>query len=77
MMFFSCNMTKSLKDNEKLLVKNKIIIVDNDIDTKDPGFEEYDIKQTIKPKPNTKFLKLPTKLWVYNLSKPEKVKARE
>lgn len=76
MMFFSCNITKSLKDNEKLLVKNKIIIVDNTIDTKDPGFEEYDIKQTIKPKPNTKFLKLPMKLWVYNLSKPEKVKEK-
>ncbi len=78
MMFFSCNLTKNLKDNEKLLVKNKIVIVDDDNnDIKDPGFEEFDIKQVIKPKLNTKFIILPVNLWVYYLYDPKKIEKKE
>lgn len=62
---FSCNITKNLKENEKLLVKNKLKIDYEEIDKKDPGFQTYEIEDIIKPIPNKKFIH-PWRLSIYN-----------
>ncbi len=53
-LFFSCNVTKHLKDSEKLLVKNEISIEKKNDLKKIGGLNVYDINEVLKPEPNTK-----------------------
>ncbi|MCD6557377.1 MAG: hypothetical protein J7K64_09305, partial [Bacteroidales bacterium] len=46
---FSCNITKNIPENEKLLVKNKVEITNKHFNEKKSGFNESDIKQILKP----------------------------
>jgi len=77
MLLFSCNVTKNIKNNEKLLAKNKIEINKISKNKKDLGFETYEIEQIINPKPNSTFFWLPVRLWIYQLYTPEQIKATE
>lgn len=77
MIFFSCNVTKDIAKNEKLLAKNKIVINKKAKKNKDLGFEKFDIEQIINPKPNSTFFWMPVKLWIYQLYSPEQIKIKE
>ena len=77
MLFFSCNVTKNITKNEKLLAKNKIEINKNEKSKNILGFENYDIEQIISPKPNSTFLWIPFKLWIYQLYTPEQRLVKE
>ena len=77
MLFFSCNVTKNISKNEKLLAKNKIVINNNEKSHNNLGFEDYDIEQIISPKPNSTFLWIPFKLWIYQLYTPEQRLVKE
>ena len=63
-LIFSCNVTKHLKDNEKLLVKNKIEIVS---DKKTDGLSEDDLQTLIIPRPNSKSMFMRLNLRIYNI----------
>ncbi|MCF6365970.1 MAG: BamA/TamA family outer membrane protein [Bacteroidales bacterium] len=76
LLFFSNN-TYSQTKNKKRLTKVKIEIDKNKYDKKNAGFEKYDIEQLIKPKPNSRFLFMPLKYWIYNLPNQEKVTKKE
>jgi outer membrane protein assembly factor BamA len=65
--FFSCNVTKHLKDSEKLLVENKIKLEDRKDIKKDAELNIYTINQIIKPNPNTKIIGIPISLKMYYL----------
>ena len=70
---FSCNITKNIPENEKLLVKNKVEITNKHFNEKKSGFNESDIKQILKPQPNSKiFFILPFRLIIYNLKSDKK-----
>jgi len=73
MLLFSCNVTKNINKDEKLLVKNKIKINHASKNKKKLGFEKYEIAQIITPKPNSKILFLPVKMWIYQLYTDEQV----
>ena len=77
MLLFSCNVTKNIAKNEKLLAKNKIDINKGSKNNNNLGFETYDIEQIIYPKPNNTVFWLPMRLWVYQLYSPEQVKIKE
>lgn len=71
---FSCNSTKYLDKNEKLLIKNKIdIISEGNL----KGISESEIQSLVIPRPNSKFLFMRLNLAVYNLYSPEKIKKKE
>ena len=73
----SCNITKNIPDGKKLIVKNKIQIENKHFNKKKAGFSEKDIKQIIRPKPNSKVLyTIPLKLIIYNLTNEEKAKKK-
>ncbi len=77
LLLFSCNVTKDIGKNEKLLAKNKIEINKKSKGNNDLGFESFDIEQIIHPKPNSTFFWLPAKLWIYQLYSPELIKIKE
>lgn len=71
MLFFSCGVTKNLKEDEQLLYSSTLK-VDRPQDIK---IEE--LQTNISQKPNRKlFFFFPTYLWVYNLYKTENVEQR-
>jgi len=70
----SCNLTKNIPENKDLLIKNKVIIQYNNINSQKPDFSEKDIEQILKPRLNTKIFGIPLKLIIYNSVNPEKIK---
>jgi len=61
----SCNVTKDLKENQYMLVKNKIII-----ENPDKNVSTGDLESLIQQKPNKKFLGIvPIKLWFHSIFK--------
>ncbi len=59
--FISCSVTKNLKEGEIILSENKILInTDENTDEK--------LEALLKSKPNSRFLKLPLRLSIYNLA---------
>ncbi len=67
-LLFSCGLTKNIPENEYLLVKNKVEITNKHFSEKKSGFNESDIEQILKPRTNTKFLGIPVKLIINNLT---------
>ncbi len=72
--FFSCRTTKHLKENQKLLLKNKIKFVAKD---KKDAIDEGDLLALVRPRPNSKFLFLRFNLHIYNLYSPETIRRKE
>lgn len=60
--FTSCDAVKRVKTNEYLLTKNTVIVDDKEV-------KEELITNLIYQKPNTKFLRVPFSLYIYNLAK--------
>jgi len=67
---YACNPTKKLKENERLLIKTRII-------DKDTKLDQSEIESYIKQKPNKKiFGMLRFHLWLFNLANETKVKQK-
>lgn len=75
--FFSCSLTRHLKKGEQLLLKNEVVISDDYKKIDNPGFEEYEIEDLIKPKTNSKLFGIRIYLRLYNLYSPEKISKKE
>ncbi len=69
---FSCKPAKYLQKDEYLLQKNTLEIVNKDSKNENLGFEPYELEDLIKPKANTKLLRLPVYLYLYNMTDPVK-----
>ena len=69
--FFACSPTKYLKENEYLLVKSEIKIVD------DKKVADYYPEDYIRQKPNKKLLGVPMYVRIYNLVDPAEEAKRE
>lgn len=72
MVLASCSTTKSVPDGDQLFTGSKIKWKGdkpNDFGTLEDGMNDR-----LRPKPNSRFLGMPLKLWMYNLGKPPKGK---
>jgi outer membrane protein insertion porin family len=67
MFFAGCSTSKNIPDNDALFTGAVVEIAQTDISPKHKKALERNIKQLVKPKPNSKILGLPLKLWMYNL----------
>jgi len=76
MLLFSCNVTKNIGNDQKLLAKNKIELNKKTKRNKNLGFEKFDIEQIISPKPNSKILSFPVQLWIYQFYTPEQIEEK-
>src|SRR6266542_1783684 len=71
--FASCSATKGLKDNENLYSGDKIKIeatTQKIPSNKKKDFQD-DLEALLRPKPNSKILGMPIKLWIYNSFNPK------
>ncbi len=65
--FIGCSTSKNIPENDALFTGAVVEITQTDISPKHKKALERNIKQLVKPKPNSKILGLPFKLWMYNL----------
>lgn len=77
MSFFSCSLTRHLKPGEQLLLTNEVVISEDYKKIKNPGFEEYEIEDLIKPKTNSKLFGIRIYLRLFNVYSPEKITKKE
>lgn len=66
LLFASCSNTRYLADNESLYVGSSVIIEDS-LGKKEKKSMSSELEDIIRPVPNSKFLGLRLKLWVYNV----------
>lgn len=72
---WSCSNIRYLPEGELLYVGGKVKVIDSTISKKERKALEKEIKGLLRPKPNSKFLGLRAKLYLYNLAgEPKKEK---
>jgi hypothetical protein len=71
---YACNTTKYLDEREQLLVKNKIKIKSEE---KKSVISEDELKDVIRPRPNSRLLFMRVNLAIYNIYSPEKTARKE
>lgn len=64
---WSCRSTKSVPDNDALYRGTIVKIIETDIPKKEKKALARTLKSIVRPKPNSKILGMPIKLWIYNL----------
>lgn len=62
-----CSTSKNIPDNDALYTGSIIDISQTEVSSKHKKIIHRNIKQLLKPKPNSKILGMPIKLWMYNL----------
>lgn len=62
-----CSTTKNIPENDALYKGSTVEISQSEVSSKHKKTLTRNIKQLIKPKPNSKILGMPIKLWMYNL----------
>jgi len=65
--FGSCSSTKSVPDEDALFTGTDVKIIETDISKKERKALARTLKSIARPKPNSKILGMPIKLWMYNL----------
>jgi outer membrane protein assembly factor BamA len=70
--FYGCKPAKYLEKDDYLLQKNSVQLSVDKTELKNLGFESYELEDLIKPKANTKLLRMPVYLYLYNMVNPEK-----
>ncbi|MBC7884308.1 MAG: BamA/TamA family outer membrane protein [Saprospiraceae bacterium] len=65
--FIGCSSTKNIPENDALYTGSSVEIVQTDVSNKQKKAIKRNIKQIMNPKPNSKILGMPFKLWMYNL----------
>ena len=72
---FGCSNTKYLPDGDLLYTGSSVTVKDSVIKKKDRKELERELKDLLRPKPNTQILGLRPKLWIYNIAgEPKKDK---
>ncbi|PRY08897.1 outer membrane protein assembly factor BamA [Pontibacter ummariensis] len=69
-----CNVTKYVPEGDALFVDYSVKVVGEDASTKRDQNLEAELARVVKPEPNTSFLGLYPKLWIYNTFYTEKDK---
>jgi outer membrane protein insertion porin family len=62
-----CSSTKNIPENDALYKGSNIKIVETEMPSKQAKILQKTLKTLTKPKPNSKLLGIPFKLWMYNL----------
>lgn len=68
LLFSSCSNTKYLSEKESLYIGNKILIQDTIISKKTKKALASQISEVVRPKPNSNFLGIRFKLYLYNIA---------
>lgn len=66
-MLSACNTTKNIPDNDALYTGASVKITDTDVPAKQKKAITSSLHGLVRPKPNTKVLGMPIKLWIYNM----------
>lgn len=64
----SCSNSRYLADSESLYLGNKVTITDTFLTKKEKGMLEEELSGAVRPKPNSSFLGIRTKLTLYNIA---------
>ncbi len=67
MMAAGCSTTKSVPDNDALYTGSKVTIKETGVPAKQRKALSSSLKGLTRPKPNTRVLGMPIKLWMYNM----------
>lgn len=67
--FSSCSNTKFLKEGEQLYIGADLEIIGDSISKKEKKQLKADLQDNVRPKPNSSFLGLRPKLFIYNITK--------
>jgi outer membrane protein assembly factor BamA len=70
----ACSNVKYLPKGELLYVGSEIEIVGDSVTKQEKSILEPELKSVLRPRPNSTFLGLRPKLWIYNITKTDKKK---